>query len=167
MLEILITSLIIALFCCSWDIILEYKPGEPKRAQMLLYWLRKPFKDHEERLEDQYQQQVAEITGQWNIAIQNELQNINPDELLIQQYQLEREHALKTAEFIKERQLDYQFYLKPILLCKYCFPSFYGTIIFILLNGFHVELWKEWLLSIICSVIMVGIISGVHEKLTK
>lgn len=167
MIEILLTSSIIALFCCSWDIILEYKHGEPKRAQMLLYWLRKPFKDHEERLEEQYQSEILAINSQWNIAIQDQLQSCAPDELLIHKYQQEREHALKVAEFIKERQLGYQFYLKPILLCKYCFPSFYGTIIFILLNGFNVNMWKEWLLSIVCAVIMVGIISGIHEKLTK
>lgn len=163
--EILLTSLIIALFCVSWDILLTYEPEEPKRNQMLLYWLRKPHIDKNSSVTQAYQKEINEINNYYTPKINEAI--VNDLKIILSTMQHDRDEELLKADTGKDKLLDYQFYLKPILLCKYCFPSFYGTIIFLMLNGFTINLWKEWLLSIVCSVILVGIISGIHEKLIK
>lgn len=171
MTEILQTSLVIALFCVSWDILLTYEPNEPKRNQMLLYWLRKPFVLHENEVFNDIDKYIKfsnecrqiDIDDHNKRSFNSEEERVSSFENLIYIHDQARDNGI---ENIKNR-LAMHFWFKPILTCKYCFPSFYGTIIFIMLHGFHVEQWATWLLSIVCSVILVGVISGIHEKLIK
>lgn len=173
MIEILQNSLIIALFCVSWDILLTYEPNEPKKNQMLLYLFRKMVYDYEERVRKRFQITRAEITSWWNeakTAVYNGYtcgDDPEPYRKQESKVDIQRDKEFERLNQIEQHVTSWIFYLKPILTCKYCFPSFYGTIIFIMLNGFHVEQWAIWLLSIVCSVILVGIISGIHEKLIK
>lgn len=173
MVEIIQTSFIIALFCCSWDILLQYDPNEPKRNQMLLYFFRKCIEDINEIIQKRYIVKRKKVSDKFDECLVSINQTYkcgdNTEPYMEKRKMIERMRMdeIMDINIGEDKALNWQFYLKPILLCKYCFPSFYGTIIFILLNGFHVELWEEWLLSIICSVIMVGIISRVHEKLNR
>lgn len=170
MIEILQTSLIIALFCVSWDILLTYEPNEPKRNQMLLYFFRKMVYEYEEAIKETTQFYKREITAIWESKIKAlDLQNNSDSNKLLcrREIDYDRDNKYKDINIREDKKTNWLFYLKPIITCKYCFPSFYGTIIFIMLHGFHVEQWATWFLSIVCSVILVGIISGIHEKLIK
>lgn len=141
--------------------VLSYEPGEPKRNQMLLYWLRKPFIDRENVVESIYKLEKNLIEDEYKAWIHQAIQ----DDLIEKAKELQKNRDLSVSKISKEKEskLGWYFYLKPILLCKYCFPSFYGTIIFIMLHGFHLEMWKEWIISIVCAVIWVKIIDKITE----
>lgn len=173
MLEIILTSLIIALFCSGLGILTEYNPDAPKRHQMLLYWLKKPLVDEQIKEENYHNSIINNNNKAWDNAIMDLLSKPKIDKLMVDSYQDSKEEMIKRVEKVREEKLNYQFYLKPFILCVYCFPSFWGSIIFFTLNYtfnlFHVDLMliPIWLITIIIALPINAIIYGVYEKLTK
>ena len=74
-----------------------------------------------------------------------------------------QDKKMEEIESWKERKLNYEFYLKPIILCVYCMPSFWGTIIYVSLNGFTNPI--EWILSCVMSVFINAFIWDLYTKL--
>jgi hypothetical protein len=74
-----------------------------------------------------------------------------------------QDKKMEEIESWKERKLNYEFYLKPIILCVYCMPSFWGTIIYVSLNGFTNPI--EWILCCTMSVFINAFIWDLYTKL--
>jgi hypothetical protein len=74
-----------------------------------------------------------------------------------------QDKKIEEIESWKERKLNYEFYLKPIILCVYCMPSFWGSIIYVSLNGFTNPV--EWVLCCTMSVFINAFIWDLYTKL--
>lgn len=158
--DILLNSLIISLFCCSWAIIIDYDPNDPKHKQMLLYWLKKPFIDKMKEVEEKYQN--------WIMDTQRDYADLRVSAVSDTERALLRDSEkrdLKKLHASLDNEMMKYFYLKPIILCVYCFPSFYGSIIYILLNGISFATLPQFFITIISSVILNGIIWNLYQKL--
>jgi hypothetical protein len=155
-------SVIISLVTCSIAIMSDYKVGEPKRFQMLLYWLKKPIVDFRERIEHISTQKKKDAREYYSNAI-NSLQENDVRNSKVKYYMDLQDKKLEEIEFWKERKLNYEFYLKPIILCVYCMPSFWGSIIWVSLNGFTNPI--EWILSCVMSVFINAFIWDLYTKL--
>jgi len=120
--EILLTSLIISLFCCGLSIV----TGEG----MLLYFLRKPF--------DKLRNKV-ELLNNWHLVTKHV--SATPSFWA-------EEKRVK----IKLNLIHATLYLfKPIILCCTCMASFWGIGIFIVIHGLHVNLIPQMVICCFCS----------------
>lgn len=155
-------SVIISLVTCSIAIMSDYKVGEPKRFQMLLYWLKKPIIDFRERIEHIYTLKKRDAREYYSNAI-NSLQDNDVRNSKVKYYMDLQDKKMQEIESWKERKLNYEFYLKPIILCVYCMPSFWGSIIYVSLNGFTNPL--EWVLCCTMSVFINAFIWDLYTKL--
>jgi hypothetical protein len=155
-------SVIISLVTCSIAIMSDYKVGEPKRFQMLLYWLKKPIVDFRERIEHISNEKKKDAREYYSNAI-NSLQENDVRNSKVKYYMDLQDKKLEEIESWKERKLNYEFYLKPIILCVYCMPSFWGSIIWVSLNGFTNPI--EWILSCVMSVFINAFIWDLYTKL--
>ena len=155
-------SVIISLVTCSIAIMSDYKVGEPKRFQMLLYWLKKPIVDFRERIEHICNEKKKDAREYYSNAI-NSLQDNDVRNSKVKYYMDLQDNKMQEIEFWKERKLNYEFYLKPIILCVYCMPSFWGSIIYVSLNGFTNPL--EWVLCCTMSVFINAFIWDLYTKL--
>jgi hypothetical protein len=140
----------------------DYKVGEPKRFQMLLYWLKKPIVDFRERIEHISTEKKKDAREYYSNAI-NSLQENDVRNSKVKYYMDLQDKKLEEIESWKERKLNYEFYLKPIILCVYCMPSFWGSIIWVSLNGFTNPI--EWILSCVMSVFINAFIWDLYTKL--
>jgi len=156
------TSVIISLVTCSIAIMSDYKEGEPKRYQMLLYWLKKPIVDFRTRIEHIYVQKQKDAREYYSNAI-NSLQDNDVRNSKVKYYMDLQDKKLDDIEAWKEKKLNYEFYLKPIILCVYCMPSFWGSIIYVSLNGFTNPV--EWVISCTMSVFINAFIWDLYTKL--
>ncbi|MGI9143079.1 MAG: hypothetical protein ACR2IJ_07790, partial [Fluviibacter sp.] len=156
------TSVIISLVTCSIAIMSDYKEGEPKRFQMLLYWLKKPIVDFRTRIEHIYVQKQKDAREYYSNAI-NSLQDNDVRNSKVKYYMDLQDKKLEDIEAWKEKKLNYEFYLKPIILCVYCMPSFWGSIIYVSLNGFTNPV--EWVISCTMSVFINAFIWDLYTKL--
>ena len=109
-------SVIISLVTCSIAIMSDYKVGEPKRFQMLLYWLKKPIVDFRERIEHISTEKKKDAREYYSNAI-NSLQENDVRNSKVKYYMDLQDKKLEEIESWKERKLNYEFYLKPIILC--------------------------------------------------
>ena len=155
-------SVIISLVTCSIAIMSDYKVGEPKRFQMLLYWLKKPIVDFRERIENISNQKKRDAREYYSNAI-NSLQDNDVRNSKVKYYMDLQDNKIKEIESWKENKLNYEFYLKPIILCVYCMPSFWGSIIYVSLNGFTNPV--EWVLCCTMSVFINAFIWDLYTKL--
>jgi len=155
-------SVIISLVTCSIAIMSDYKVGEPKRFQMLLYWLKKPIVDFRERIEHISNEKKKDAREYYSNAI-NSLQDNDVRNFKVKYYMDLQDKKLEEIEAWKERKLNYEFYLKPVILCVYCMPSFWGSIIYVSLNGFTNPV--EWILSCTMSVFINAFIWDLYTKL--
>jgi hypothetical protein len=155
-------SVIISLVTCSIAIMSDYKVGEPKRFQMLLYWLKKPIVDFRERIEHISVQKQRDAREYYSNTI-NSLQDNDVRNSKVKYYMDLQDKKMQEIESWKERKLNYEFYLKPIILCVYCMPSFWGTIIYVSLNGFTNPV--EWILCCTMSVFINAFIWDLYTKL--
>lgn len=155
-------SVIISLVTCSIAIMSDYKVGEPKRFQMLLYWLKKPIVDFRERIEHISNEKKKDAREYYSNAI-NSLQENDVRNSKVKYYMDLQDKKLEEIESWKEGKLKYEFYLKPIILCVYCMPSFWGSIIWVSLNGFTNPI--EWILSCLMSVFINAFIWDLYTKL--
>jgi len=155
-------SVIISLVTCSIAIMSDYKVGEPKRFQMLLYWLKKPIVDFRERIEHICNEKKKDAREYYSNAI-NSLQDNDVRNFKVKYYMDLQDKKLEEVEAWKERKLNYEFYLKPVILCVYCMPSFWGSIIYVSLNGFTNPV--EWILSCTMSVFINAFIWDLYTKL--
>ena len=155
-------SVIISLVTCSIAIMSDYKVGEPKRFQMLLYWLKKPIVDFRERIEHISNEKKKDAREYYSNAI-NSLQDNDVRNSKVKYYMDLQDKKLEEVEAWKERKLNYEFYLKPVILCVYCMPSFWGSIIYVSLNGFTNPV--EWILSCTMSVFINAFIWDLYTKL--
>ncbi len=156
------TSVIISLVTCSIAIMSDYKEGEPKRYQMLLYWLKKPIVDFRTRIEHIYVQKQKDAREYYSNAI-NSLQDNDVRNSKVKYYMDLQDKKLEDIEAWKEKKLNYEFYLKPVILCVYCMPSFWGSIIYVSLNGFTNPV--EWIISCTMSVFINAFIWDLYTKL--
>lgn len=145
--HILLFSLLISLFTCGLSIILEYDPTEQDSKQMLGYGIRKYFYKKRKAIEDR----------------------MNDDKERISQYYLRDtfdkfvyEHSIKELENLYNKELSYEKYFKPIFLCVYCMPSFWGTILWVSYFGFNHPIY--WLTSIVCSVFINALIWNLFRR---
>jgi len=155
-------SFIISLVTCSIAIMSDYKVGEPKRFQMLLYWLKKPIVDFRERIEHISTQKQRDAREYYSTAI-NSLQDNDVRNSKVKYYMDLQDKKLEEIESWKENKLKYEFYLKPVILCVYCMPSFWGSIIWVGLNGFTNPV--EWIISCTMSVFINAFIWDLYSKL--
>lgn len=155
-------SVIISLVTCSIAIMSDYKVGEPKRFQMLLYWLKKPIVDFRERIEHISNEKKKDAREYYSNAI-NSLQDNDVRNSKVKYYMDLQDTKMQEIESWKESKLNYEFYLKPIILCVYCMPSFWGSIIWVSLNGFTNPI--EWILSCVMSVFINAFIWDLYTKL--
>lgn len=156
------TSVIISLVTCSIAIMSDYKEGEPKRYQMLLYWLKKPIVDFRTRIEHIFVQKQKDAREYYSNAI-NSLQDNDVRNSKVKYYMDLQDKKLEDIEAWKEKKLNYEFYLKPVILCVYCMPSFWGSIIYVSLNGFANPV--EWIISCTMSVFINAFIWDLYTKL--
>lgn len=156
------TSVIISLVTCSIAIMSDYKEGEPKRYQMLLYWLKKPIVDFRTRIEHIFVQKQKDAREYYSNAI-NSLQDNDVRNSKVKYYMDLQDKKLEDIEAWKEKKLNYEFYLKPVILCVYCMPSFWGSIIYVSLNGFTNPV--EWIISCTMSVFINAFIWDLYTKL--
>lgn len=156
------TSVIISLVTCSIAIMSDYKEGEPKRYQMLLYWLKKPIVDFRTRIEHIFVQKQKDAREYYSNAI-NSLQDNDVRNSKVKYYMDLQDKKLEDIEAWKEKKLNYEFYLKPVILCVYCMPSFWGSIIYVSLNGFVNPV--EWIISCTMSVFINAFIWDLYTKL--
>lgn len=162
MLEILEVSLLISLVTCGLNILFEYEEGFPKRYQMLFYRFRKWVSDKRKKAEDLRDKKMHLAREYYR----HEINNLSGEQHIIDK-KVQRYHELEEARFREiekefEDDLWYEWYLKPIFLCVYCMPSFWGTIIWLLLFGFTSP--TQWALSLIISVFLNGLIWNIYKR---
>lgn len=162
MLEILEVSLLISLVTCGLNILFEYEEGFPKRYQMLFYRFRKWVSDRRKKAEDLRDKKMHLAREYYR----HEINNLSGEQHIIDK-KVQRYHELEEARFREiekefEDDLWYEWYLKPIFLCVYCMPSFWGTIIWLLLFGFTSPI--QWALSLIISVFLNGLIWNIYKR---
>lgn len=162
MLEILEVSLLISLVTCGLNILFEYEEGFPKRYQMLFYRFRKWVSDKRKKAEDLRDKKMHLAREYYR----HEINNLSGEQHIIDK-KVQRYHELEEARFREiekefEDDLWYEWYLKPIFLCVYCMPSFWGTIIWLLLFGFTSPI--QWALSLIISVFLNGLIWNIYKR---
>lgn len=162
MLEILEVSLLISLVTCGLNILFEYEEGFPKRYQMLFYSFRKWVSDRRKKAEDLRDKKMHLAREYYR----HEINNLSGEQHIIDK-KVQRYHELEEARFREiekefEDDLWYEWYLKPIFLCVYCMPSFWGTIIWLLLFGFTSPI--QWALSLIISVFLNGLIWNIYKR---
>lgn len=162
MLEILEVSLLISLVTCGLNILFEYEEGFPKRYQMLFYRFRKWVSDKRKKAEDLRDKKMHLAKEYYR----HEINNLSGEQHIIDK-KVQRYHELEEARFREiekefEDDLWYEWYLKPIFLCVYCMPSFWGTIIWLLLFGFTSPI--QWALSLIISVFLNGLIWNIYKR---
>ena len=165
-------ALIISLVTCSLAIMSEYEPNQPKRFQMILYWLKKPIIDYREKIERQYQKELNNCNEYYSDCI-NELERINdkgepmytPEvkQKKFNYYLSTQQSRQELLELEKENILSYEWYLKPIIICVYCMPSFWGSILWVSYFGFSMPL--EWITTITMSVFINAILWNIYLKL--
>lgn len=102
--EILLTIFITSLFCCGLSVITS--------DGMVLYFLRKPFVNLEERIE-RYKDRIAGFS-----ITELEIYKLNQN--------------IKSIKAVL-------YCFKPIILCTTCMSSFWGIVIFAALHGIQVE----------------------------
>lgn len=164
-------AFIISLVTCALAIITDYKPNEPKRFQMLLYWVKKPIIEYRERIEKECNKKIKEVNDYCNAAIKglDALDDcLNPiytqeqkDKKLTHWLTLQEENQNSLDQW-KESKLEYEWYLKPIILCVYCMPSFWGSILWVAHLGFNYPI--EWLTTITMSVFINAFIWNLYLK---
>jgi hypothetical protein len=162
MLEIIEVSLLISLVTCGLNILFEYEEGLPKRYQMLFYSFRKWVSDKRKAQEDLRDKKMHLARDYYR----NEINSLNGRQDIVD-YKTRRYHELEENRFREiekefEDSLWYEWYLKPIFLCVYCMPSFWGTIIWVLLFGFTNPI--QWALSLIISVFLNGLIWNIYKR---
>ena len=162
MLEILEVSLLISLVTCGLNILFEYEEGFPKRYQMLFYRFRKWVSDRRKKAEDLRDKKMHLAREYYR----HEINNLSGEQHIIDK-KVQRYHELEESRFREiekefEDDLWYEWYLKPIFLCVYCMPSFWGTIIWLLLFGFTSPI--QWALSLIISVFLNGLIWNIYKR---
>lgn len=161
-LEIIGVSIIISLFTCGLNIMFEYEEGFPKRYQMIFYSFRKWVSDKRKVQEDlrdkkmhlareYYKHEINALSGEQSIV----------DKKISRYHDLE-ENRFRDIEKEFEDSLWYEWYLKPIFLCVYCMPSFWGTIIWISLFGFTMPI--QWVLTLVISVFFNAIIWNIYKR---
>ena len=97
-------SVIISLVTCSIAIMSDYKVGEPKRFQMLLYWLKKPIVDFRERIEHISTEKKKDAREYYSNAI-NSLQENDVRNSKVKYYMDLQDKKLGEIESWKERKL--------------------------------------------------------------
>jgi hypothetical protein len=165
-------ALIISLVTCSIAIMSDYQPNEPKRFQMLLYWLKKPIIDHHNKVEENYNKELKKANEYYSSAIRGlEALDDNGEPIYTQEqkdarlkyWMMMQSNKQEWFEVDKENKLAYEFYLKPIILCVYCMPSFWGTILWVAHIGFNNPI--EWITTIVMSVFINAILWNIYLKL--
>ncbi len=164
-------ALIISLVTCSIALMIEYKTNEPKRFQMLLFWVMKPIIEYREKVESEYQSKLKKANAYYTSAIKGLDALSDNGEPIYTQLQKEKklihwlqlqEQKQTALELEKESKLAYEWYLKPIFLCVYCMPSFWGSILWVAHFGFANP--TEWLTTIVMSVFINAFIWNLYLK---
>lgn len=150
--------LLISLFCCGLAIMLDYIPNEPKRHQMILYWISKYFYDKRKSIEQKRDEEIKSLQAYYKQAVKD-----NPDK--ITHYLNEEEKRTDMVNIYAESKLWYEFYLKPIFLCVYCMPSFWGTLIYLIAPGDASIL--NWSVTVVSAVFVNAILWNVYLKLSR
>lgn len=165
MILMLETALIISLFTCGLNILFRYDEGFSKRYQMIFYRFRKKVYDKRKEEEELRDLRIKEAKEYYRNAI-NLLDYINCEQNVVDS-KVSRYNQLEDAKIKEinedfEKALSYEWYLKPIFLCVYCMPSFWGTIVWVALFGFSNPI--QWAITLVISVFFNSIIWNIHEK---
>lgn len=153
----MILTLAISLFCCGLAIMLDYIPGEPKRHQMLLYWISKYFHDKRKSIESARDKEIKDYQAYCKQAIKD-----NPNKL--EHYLNQEEQITDALNINAENRLAYEFWLKPIFLCVYCMPSFWGSLIYF--GSGNTDL-VNWIITIVGSVFVNAVLWNAYLKISR
>lgn len=167
-------ALIISLVTCAIAVMTDYKPNEPKRFQMLLYWVKKPIIQYREKIELEFTKNLNKANEYYSAAIRGlDVLSDNGTPIYSEEVkQSKLKHWLDMQEkkqieleMWKENKLAYEWYLKPIILCVYCMPSFWGSILWVAHIGFNHPV--EWVTTITISVFINAFIWNVYLKIDE
>ena len=164
MIELFSYAVAISFICGSLTLITEYVPNEPKRNQMLLYFVKKWIYQKREKV---LSKRDADIKSAQEY-FRNEINNLKDDEWREYKFNAYERKELAQIEMIQnraEKELSYEWYLKPIILCVYCMPSFWGTAFWLLAVGFERPI--DWILTLVISVFINAFIWNLYLKLDR
>lgn len=161
MVTILQTSVIISLFTCGLNILFDYREGEPKRFQMLLFRFRKTLYDKRKLIENTRDEQINNAQQYYRNAINSLSGEQDIIDKKIKKYNLLEDVKIAELNNKAEDELWYEWYLKPIILCVYCMPSFWGSIIWVAYYGFNHPI--EWVTSLVISVFINGLFWNIYR----
>lgn len=159
--QILLTSIIISLFTCGLNILFDYRDGEPKRFQMLLFRIRKYIYENRNKIESKRDYAIKNAQDYYRNAINSLRGTQDVIDVKIDNYNILQDRKIKEINELAEKSLWYEWYLKPIFLCVYCMPSFWGTIIWLMLWGFNYP--KYWIISVVISVFINGLFWNIYK----
>jgi hypothetical protein len=162
MILILQTSLIISLFTCGLNILFDYREGEPKRFQMLFFRFRKILYENRKRVETIKEINIANTQEYYRMAINSLQGSQEVVDAKRKRYEEMEDSKILAINKLAENELWYEWYLKPILLCVYCMPSFWGSIIWFSLYGFNYPI--HYVLTLVSSVFINGLIWNIYNK---
>lgn len=161
MVTILQTSVIISLFTCGLNILFDYREGEPKRFQMLLFRFRKLLYENRMRIENKRDISIHNAQEYYRSAINALSGDQEIIDAKIKNYNILEDRKIKEINNKAESELWYEWYLKPILLCVYCMPSFWGSIIWVAYYGFNHPI--EWVTTLVISVFINGLFWNIYR----
>lgn len=144
--NLFLTIILIGAVCAGLGVLMDYLPNEPKYKQPLLYWLRKPFVDYEEEVERQRREA-------FNISVKEDGKCNRPPK-----------NVSDKLRELKNRKLALFFYFKPLVLCVYCYPSFWGSLTFIALHGISLSLVPYLLISVIGAIPLTALFYVIYAK---
>lgn len=169
---VLAIILLMSLVCLGLNI--SMKEGQ------ILHWMRRPFTNFKQHCINVNDKLKEDIILDYNNRKQILLTDYNP-------FEISKEDADKRNKELDELRVDHEssmqeieenldhidglfWYLKPILLCVWCFASFWGSIVFWSIHLFYLNdcgynLIGIWLVSVFATVFFNALFDGVLRKL--
>lgn len=134
---------------------------------MVLNFLRQPVLDRIKIIENKHKINENHI----KLIYYSERGNYeNPEHENINKARLEHDASVIKNNENKERQINKFFYLKPFVLCVYCFASFWGSLVFWLFHWFYLQdvnytLIPLWIISVFICVVFNAVFDALMRKI--
>lgn len=156
------TILFMSVFCCSIYLLMQ--------REQPLHFLRRSILNQVNQEKERHEEQIKKIKAEFAT---DKVKHINKGEtdIIKQKRAILKETEAHLNDYHKERMRWFNVY-KPLVLCVWCFASFWGTIAFVLSHLFfwhsdfsNWKLYPVWAVSIIFCSLFNAIISAIMQKL--
>lgn len=156
------TMLLMSLFCSGLFIAMQ--------EGHLLNFMRQWAVDAQRMENEEHEDAIYETNkAHTNAKHAKRIEGAAPEEL----ERLNKVKAKRIERLNKEyeRAQNKWFWLKPIILCPYCFASFWGTLAFLIIHGlvletpFNVGLGGLWFISVTGCVVINALLHSLLHKL--